>query len=136
MFYEGLHKWTDQDVRNRTCAQWVAEDVLEPLSQWKTNREFAWSIELNPGTYRLYVSAGVPNTPRRFTPEEQPLPFRQVNTFVVNDVVLKDAGQSDVRRDAYWTTVAVGADRRLTIRPGPEAITPKLSFVQIYPAQP
>ena len=33
---------------------------------------------------------------------------------------------------AVVVTVKVGDDRRLTIRPAPTAITPRLAFVQLY----
>ncbi len=133
VFQEAI--WADPDFRYRTLARWGRwqADDLRPFGQWSEHNLLAWQIELEPGTYNVFLAAGSPRKPERFAwPDEKPLPFTQVNDFLLNDVLVKDPGQSDVRRDAFWTTVKVGQDRRLTLKPAPTAITPAVTFIQIY----
>lgn len=47
-------------------------------------------------------------------------------------MLLKDPGQSDKRRDFYRAEVTVGDDGLLRLRPAPTAITPQISFIEIY----
>jgi hypothetical protein len=127
--------WSDDDFRYRTTADWPApkDDPLRPFGRWTDNRDLAWQIELEPGVYNVFLAAGSPRKPERFTwPDERPLPFLQVNDFLLNGVLLKDPGQSDVRRDAFWATVTVGENRLLALRPAPTAITARIAFLQIY----
>ncbi len=128
--------WSDPDFRYRTAATWNKDHSdLRPFGQWDHGRELAWQIELDPGRYHVFLAAGSSRKPERFTwPEEHPLPFKQVNAFRINDQRLEDPGQSDVRRDAYWTAVTVGPNRKLVLRPSDEAITPRVNFIQIYRA--
>ncbi len=127
--------WSDPDFRYRTTAEWVDWQDLRPAAEWEKNRDLAWQIALEPGTYRVFLACGSPRKPERFSwPDEKPLPFLQRNDWLLNDVRLSDPGQSDVRRDSFWTTVTVGEDGRLSLRPAPTAITPRLAFVQIYRA--
>ncbi|HEV7298281.1 MAG TPA: hypothetical protein VGN72_02880 [Tepidisphaeraceae bacterium] len=127
--------WSDPDVRYRTLASWGESDGndLRPYGKWDKNRDMSWQAELKPGRYNVFLAVGSPRKPERFTwPDERPLPFIQVNDVLLNGTLLKDPGQSDVRRDAYWTTVDVGTDRRLVLKPAPSAITPRVAFIQIY----
>ena len=62
------------------------------------------------------------------------LPFVQRNDWLLNDVALHDPLQPDVRLDAFWSTVTVGADGLLILRPAATAITPRVAFVQIFRA--
>jgi parallel beta-helix repeat protein len=127
--------WSDPDVRYRTIAHWgeTAGEDLRPFGEWDKNRDMSWQVELEPGRYNVFLAVGSPRKPERFTwPDERPLPFVQVNDFLLNGTALKDPRQSDVRRDAYWATVEVGPDRRLILKPAPLAITPRVAFIQIY----
>ena len=135
MFYQPFGKWNDEDMRYRTTAEWGAADDLRPVSEWETNRDLAWQILLPPGDYEVYVAFGSTTQPRRFDREDRPLKFLQRNDFLLNDVPLQDPGQTDVRLDAFWTTVTVGDDWLLKLRPAPTAITPRVAFLQIYKAE-
>lgn len=134
LYLDPMAWWKEYDVRYRTYAEWTDSNNLSPVSDWERNQDLAWQIELQPGRYNVFFAAGAPSAPARFTSSEEPLPFIQQNDFLLNEVVLKDPGQSDVRRDAFWTSVEVGADRLLKLRPAPTAITPRAAFIQIYRA--
>jgi hypothetical protein len=152
-FMRGEAHWADPDFRYRTQAHWGhwnaageafskgRDELLKPFGQWdqvddpqyKQNADLAWQIALEPGSYNLFIAAGSVRKPERISwPEEYPMPFKQVNAFRVNGRLLEDPGQSDVRRDGFWTQVEIGEDGRLTIKPADQAITPKLAFIQIY----
>jgi hypothetical protein len=120
-----------EDVRQRSWAAWVADDEVLPAAQWSKQRELSWQMELEPGRYRVFLACGAPNLPKRFE-RGQAQPFLTRHDWSLNGQILRDPGQSDVRRDAFWATVTVGEDRRLALRPAPTAITPRLSFIQIY----
>jgi hypothetical protein len=133
VFVQPWNRWNDVDLRYRTYAEWTQADNLQPVSEWTDRADLAWRIVLPPGRYDIFLAVGSHNTPVRFDRNDAPLPFRQVNDFLINDVQLTDPRQPDVREDAYWTTVTVGDDRLLTLRPAPSAITPRVQFIQIYP---
>ncbi len=127
--------WAHNDFRYRTIAAWVPDDELRPAAQWETGRDLAWQIQLAPGVYSVFLACGAPRKPERFSwPDETPLPFVQRNDVLLNDVALHDPLQPDVRLDAFWSTVTVGADGLLVLRPAATAITPRVAFVQIYRA--
>lgn len=132
MTLQPRNQWNTADVRYRTAADWTTSDNLEPVSKWKDNRDLAWRAELPPGRYRVFLAVGSQNEPKRFDAEERPLPYRQQNDFLLNGVLLSDAGRSDARQDAFWTEVVVGKDRLLELRPAGTAITPRVQFLQVY----
>lgn len=125
--------WAHSDFRYRTLAAWVSDDELRPVSEWDSKGDLAWQIRLEPGAYQVFLACGSPRKPERFSwPDETPLPFNQRNDWLLNDVALHDPQQPDVRLDAFWSAVTVGADGLLVLRPAPTAITPRVAFVQIY----
>jgi hypothetical protein len=141
--------WSDPDFRYRTEANWGRPNaageahekgrwhLLRPYADWtrQDNGELVWKIRLEPGTYNVFLAAGSTRKPERISwPDEERLPFKQVNDFLLNGRLLNDPGQSDVRRDAFWTSAEVGRDGLLVLGPAPTAVTPRVAFIQIFRA--
>lgn len=134
--------WANPDYRIRSTAGWGGDlnfDNVTPFGEWSGDAKLgeksglAWEIELDPGKYNVFLAAGDARKPERGESiKDGSPPPQQINDFLINGTALNDPRQSDLHLDAFWTTVEVGPDRKLTLRPAPTAITPRVNFIEIY----